>query len=173
MESGADTPRWFAARAGNCQEIKAKEKLKKFGLEHFVPTAVTLVERRGRKVRVEKSLIGNLVFLRATKEEACALVNYRGLPLHFIPDRCGGNSMLEVPERQMEDFRRVFDYSLAEGSDPTVLFAAGDRVRITKGDLKGVEGQVLETEDGTYVAVSLLGLLQARAKIPTSFLQKL
>lgn len=173
MENGADTPHWFAARAGNCQEIKAKEKLKRFGVEHFVPTVVTLVERRGRKVRVEKSLIGNLVFLRATKDEASALVNYRGLPLHFIPDRCGGSSMLEVPDRQMEDFIRVFDYSLAEGSDPTVVFAAGDRVLITRGDLKGVEGRVLEKEDGTYVAVSLLGLLQARAKIPSSFLRKL
>ena len=31
MENGADTPHWFAARAGNCQEIKAKEKLAKSG----------------------------------------------------------------------------------------------------------------------------------------------
>ena len=173
MESGVDTPRWFAARAGNCQEIKAKEKLQKFGVEHFVPTIITLVERRGRKVRIEKSLIGNLVFIRATKEDACALVNYRGLPLHFIPDRCGGGSMLEVPDRQMEDFQRVFDIAVEEGSDPTVILQAGDRVRITKGGLKGVEGRVIETEEGLYVGVSLHGLLQARARIPASYLERI
>ena len=173
MGSGGETPLWFAARAGNCQEIKAKEKLQRFNVEHFVPTAVTLVERRGRKVRVEKSLIGNLVFIRATKEEACALVNYRGLPLHFIPDRCGGGSMLTVPDKQMEDFKRVFDRSVSEGSDPTLFFSAGDRIRVMKGELKGVEGQVIETEEGLYVAVSLPGLLQARARIPASFLQKI
>ena len=173
MSSVDEAVRWFAARAGNCQEIKAKEQLQKYGIEHFVPTVITLVERRGRKVRTEKSLIGNLVFIRSTKQTACSLVNYRGLPVHFIPDRCGGSSMLTVPDKQMEDFRRVFEYSAAEGADPTIVLEAGDKVRIIKGDLKGVEGQVIETEEGACVAVSLYGLLQARARIPVSFLERI
>lgn len=171
MDFSDKSKHWFAARAGNCQEIKARDLLVRYGVDHFIPTKTLILEKRGRKVKVEKSLTGNLVFLFATRQEACAMVNFHGLPVHFIPDRCGGKSMLTIPPGQMEDFRRVFEYSLSEGPDPTMILEAGDRVRIIRGELKGVEGNVLTTGEGTLVAVSLTGLLQARAKVPVSYLE--
>lgn len=164
---------WFAARTANCRELKAREILRKYCVEHFIPTQKTLIVRCGRKKMVEKSLIGNLVFLRATKEKACSLVNYNGLPVHFIPDRCGGSSMLIVPDKQMEDFRRVFEYAVAEGEFPVEEFVTGDKVQVVLGNLTGVEGIVYENADDTYVVVSLSGLLQARAKVPASHLKKI
>lgn len=164
---------WFAARTANCRELKAREILRKYDVEHFIPTQKTLAIRGGRKKMIEKSLIGNLVFLRATKDKACALVNYNGLPVHFIPDRCGKSSMLIVPDKQMEDFRRVFEYSLLEGEMPMEIYVSGDKVQVIGGDLTGVEGEVYENSDGTYVIVSLSGLLQARAKVPGAFLRKI
>lgn len=173
MAIADNEPHWFAARTANCRELKAREILRKYAVEHFIPTQKTLVVRSGRRKMVEKSLIGNLVFFRTTKEKACSLVNYNGLPVHFIPDRCGGNSMLLVPDKQMDDFRRVFEYSLTESGFSPEEFVTGDRVEVILGDLAGVEGVVYEDSEGTYVAVSLSGLLQARAKIPSGCLRKL
>lgn len=172
MQQPDNETHWFAARTANCRELKAREILIKYNIEHFIPTRKTLTVRGGRKKMVEKSLVGNLVFLRATKEVACSLVNYNGLPVHFIPDRCGKSSMLVVPDKQMEDFRRVFEYSVPD-NDTFQEFVSGDRVVVVEGDLAGVVGEVFEDSDGTYVVVTLSGLLQARAKVPGAFLDKI
>lgn len=166
-------PRWYASRAGNCQALSAKRKLEQWGVRHFVPTLKTMVIRSGRKRMVEKTLAGNLVFIHGLKKDICDLVNYRGLPVHLIPDRCGNNSTLVIPDKQMEDFQRVFEYSLADNDHPEVILKAGDRVRVIAGDLIGVEGDVIEADGCTYVSVSLCGMLQARAKMPASFLEKI
>lgn len=167
-----DKPHWFAARTANCRELKARDVLVKYGIEHFIPTEKTIEVRSGRKKLVEKSLTGNLVFFRATKTVATSLVNYNGLQVHFIPDRCGGGSMLVVPDKQMDDFRRVFEY-WQDGMLPASEFVPGDKVEVVAGDLAGVEGEVYENAEGTFVVVTLSGLLRARAKVPANCLRRL
>ena len=164
---------WHVGRAGNCQAISAKRKLEKWNVEHFVPTLKTMVIRSGRKKLVEKPLAGNLVFVRGTRLEVSNLINYRGLPVHLIPDRCGNTSALVVPDKQMEDFMRVFEFAIADNEDPGIVLKAGDRVRVKTGYLEGVEGEVIEAPGCTYVSVSLFGMLQARAKLPASYLEKI
>lgn len=51
-------------------------------------------------VKAVVPLIPNMVFLRATKSDACALANGYGLPLFYMVDRSTGR-MLVVPDRQM------------------------------------------------------------------------
>ena len=173
MPGSDNIPHWYASRAGNCQAISAKHKLEKWSVEHFVPTLKTLAMRSGRKRMVEKPLAGNLVFIHAVKQDICDLINYRGLPVHLIPDRCGNSSALIIPDKQMEDFQRVFEFALADNENPDIILQAGDRVRVIAGDLLGVEGDVIEADDCTYVSISLCGMLQARAKLPASYLEKI
>lgn len=171
MPSDDNIPRWYASRAGNCQTISAKHKLEKWGVIHFVPTFKTMAIRSGRKCMVEKPLAGNLVFIHANKQDICDLINYRGLPVHLIPDRCGNSSALVIPDKQMEDFMRVYEFSLADNENPDIILQTGDRVRVITGDLLGVEGNVIEADGCTYVSISLCGMLQARAKLPASHLE--
>ncbi len=173
MPSLDNIPHWYASRAGNCQTLSAKRKLEQWGVQHFVPTLKTMAIRSGRKRMVEKPLAGNLVFIRAVKQDVCDLINYRGLPVHLIPDRCGNNSALVIPDKQMEDFMRVYEFSLADNENPGIILQAGDRVRVIAGDLLGVEGDVIEADGCTYVSISLCGMLQARAKLPASQLEKI
>ena len=173
MEGDSRNIRWYVGRAGNCQALSAKRKLEQWGVEHFVPTFKTMVIRNGRKKMVEKPLAGNLVFVRGTKLDVSNLINYRALPIHLIPDRCGNSSALVVPDKQMEDFMRVFEYSKADNESPEIILQTGDRVRVKCGELEGVEGEVIESPECTYVSVSLFGMLQARAKLPAFFLEKI
>ena len=163
---------WFASRTRYGQELSIGRKLAERGVELFIPTKITTVERTGRRRKVEKPLINNLVFLRATKPVALELANAWGIPLHYIIDRSTG-TLLVVPDKQMDDFVRV----LGEEEDVTGLsgqpVAAGDRIRVVRGKLKGVEGQVLETSDKTFIVVSLCGLLQAKARVPRTAFEKI
>jgi hypothetical protein len=77
-----------------------------------------------------------------------------------------------VPDKQMDDFRRVMDCSIEEGGLVDQPLSLGERVRVTKGALRGVEGHVLELLGRTYVVVGLLGCIWAKAKVPRAYLEK-
>ncbi|MBR5056331.1 MAG: hypothetical protein IKX03_03945, partial [Bacteroidales bacterium] len=49
--------------------------------------------------------------------------------------------------------------------------ALGDRVRVVKGVLAGVEGYVLEFKGRTYVVVRLLDSWFAKASVPRAWLE--
>lgn len=154
---------WYAARTRCGQELKVRDRLLRAGVEHFIPTVRSVGSRK------ERALVNSLVFLRATKPEALDLANVGGLPVKYIID-CATRTLLVVPDKQMEDFRRVLDLSL-EGSVPLDRpLSLGDRVKVIKGPLKGVEGHVVEFKGKYYVVVSLLGCLFARAQVPRCWL---
>ena len=156
---------WFAARTRCGQELKVRDRLAAEGVEHFVPTVPSGGPRK------ERAAVNGLVFLRATKAEALELANVGGLPVKYIVD-CATRTLLVVPDKQLEDFRRVLDLSLGEGGLMDRPLALGDRVRVTKGPLKGVEGHVLEFHGKFYVVVGLMECLFAKARVPRSWLEK-
>ena len=156
---------WFAARTRCGQELKVRDRLLAEGVEHFVPTVPSNGPRK------EKAAVNGLVFLRATKAEALELANGKALPVKYIVD-CATRTLLVVPDKQLEDFRRVLDLGLTEGGLVDRPLALGDRVRVTKGPLRGVEGRVLEFHGKLYVVVGLLDCLFAKARVPRSWLEK-
>ena len=115
-------------------------------------------------------MINNLVFLRATKERACALKTQDGLPVNYLFDYAT-HAMLTVPDKQMEDFQRVLGLSIREGGLMDQPLELGSHVRVSKGALRGVEGNVLELQGRFYVVVSLCGCVFARARVPRAWLE--
>lgn len=164
---------WFVARTRFFrQELKIRDWLNDRGVENFVPTVCSdrrRVKEAGRQF-IEKPAAPNLVFVKTDKASACALVADFGLPMQYIID-CATHRMLVVPEKEMSDFQRVFDLSKDHGGLMDRPLKLGDRVRITKGALRGVDGYVLEILGCTYVAVGLMGVLWAKAKVPRAYLE--
>lgn len=166
----SETETWFVARTRWCQELKVREELRACNIECFIPTRETFRERGGRKTRTEVPVIRNLIFLRTTKQSALALVNGRGLPMSYIIDH-STRTLLQVPDKQMDDFIRVMDLDPDALCEDDVQFIPGGRVRVIKGDLAGVEGEVLSLPNRTYVFVSIGHLLRAKVQIPKSYLE--
>lgn len=167
-EKGQGRAMWFAARTRYGQELKIKQRLEEDGVEHFIPTRESQNYRHQKR---EKPVINNLVFLRATQEEAVALKTEKGLPFQYLFDYAN-HTMLVVPDKQMEDFQRVFDASIEEGGLVNRPIAVGEKVKVVRGPLKGVEGNILETQGAYYVVVSLCGCVSVRAKVPVAYLEK-
>ena len=157
---------WWAARTRYGQELKVRDRLEARGVEHFIPTVPSGSPRK------EKAAVSNLVFLRTTKTEALELANTGVIPVKYIVD-CATRTLLVVPDKQMEDFRRVMDLGLTEGGLVDRSLALGDRVRVTKGPLRDVEGHVVEFHGKYFVVVSLLDCLFAKARVPRSWLERM
>jgi len=135
--------RWYAARTHYGQELKVRDWLVKEGIEFFIPTIPSKDRRK------ERPAITNFVFLRTTKNRAFELAK-EGLRVKYIID-CVTRTLLVVPDKQMEDFQRVMDMSLESGGLVDNPLALGDRVRINKGPLKGVEGNVTDYPTDYYL----------------------
>ena len=157
---------WYAARSHCGREVGVRDRLSRLGVENFVPTEIRSKTRGGN---YEKALIPCLVFLKATKEEACSLANTGMVPVKYVVD-CATRSLLVVPDKEMEDFRRVLDFSKESGGLMEESLSLGDKVRVTKGVLCGVEGHVLEFRGKTYVVVGLLDCVFAKAEVPRAWL---
>lgn len=160
---------WFVARTRKGHELSVRDRLRELGEEHFIPSKRTLRVRGNRRKEVEAPLIPNLVFLRATKSHACELANGGLLPIFYIIDR-NTRTLLQVPQKQMEDFMQVLDLSPDSLCLSELPLRLGGKVRILKGDLAGVEGELLSLPTRTYVVVQVGGLLAAKVQIPKSYL---
>ena len=165
-DAAPDEKRWFVARTNHGAELGVRNRLAALEVEHFVPTTRT---RGWRGRTVEKPVINCLLFIRATQAEALALIHERGLKADYLFD-CATHRLMVVPDKEMEDFRRVFDLSTDRGGLLGQPLHLGDRVRITRGALRGVEGFVLELMGKTYVAVGLAGTVWAKAQVPRAWL---
>ena len=161
---------WFAAHTRCGAELGVREHLGRLGTENFLPTELR-TRTRGRTA-YEKPLIPGMIFVHATKSQACALANEQGVPVRYLIDPAT-RTLLVVPDKQLDDFRRVLDLSKEEGGLMDRPLALGDRVRVVKGALHGVEGRVLELRGRTYVVVELLGSWFARASVPRAWLERI
>jgi len=65
----------------------------------------------------------------------------------------------------------VMDLNPDGVSFDNVSLVVGDRVRVVKGDLTGVEGEVATNANRTYVVIRIKDILTASVKVPKSYLK--
>jgi transcription antitermination factor NusG len=163
---------WFVARTRRNQEFALRDSLKKWDVGYFLPTRVIVRQLKYRRVRVEVPVINNLVFVHATKEKACFIVDECRLQLFYIRDRITG-SMLIVPDKQMQDFMFVMDLDPNGVAFDNDALSEGSKVRVIKGELAGIEGELVKISNQTHVMIRILQVLSVTVKIPKSYLEVL
>ena len=139
---------WFALITRWGQWKKIPERLKELGVGCFIPPTYN-----------------TLVFLRTRKDRALSLVNAGVVNGHFLIDH-QTHTLLEVPDDQMESFIRVTTEHPEAVISAGTPIEKGARVRVVRGSLKGVEGEVIESPSGATLVVRILSLLTAKVTIP-------
>ena len=71
----------------------------------------------------------------------------------------------------MEDFMFVMDLNPDSIGFDVEPLAAGNRVRVIKGEFIGIEGEVATEANKTYVVIRIKGVLVASVKVPKSYLK--
>ena len=161
---------WFAARTRDKQEFVIRDSLEKLradiNIEYYLPTQFVIRQLKYRRKCVEVPVIRNLIFVRATKQDACDLSNKYGVQLYYIKDFVT-RAMLIVPDKQMEDFKQIMDLNPDNISFDNEVLTVGSKVRVMKGDLCGVEGELALEANKTYVIIRIEGVL----KVAKSYLK--
>ena len=138
---------WFAASMRNKQWKKTSLCLSEMGIGHYIPPAYN-----------------TLLFLHTVKSRALSLVNSGKIKARFFIDH-GTRTLLEVPDKQMEDFIKVMENVPDAECMQEFNLAKGDKVVVTSGPLSGVEGEIVELEGSTSLVVRVRSLLCAKVKI--------
>lgn len=158
---GVHKRQWFVAVVGRNTEKACREKLQNLGFETFVATQYeTRIWRTGQKKKIERVIISTLIFIRATERERREVVN---LPFikYFLTDKAGQandfgrHPLAVIPDEQMEKLRFMLFHA-----DSPVCFTdnplhLGDRIRVVRGSLQGLEGSVARTGDASHIAVHI------------------
>lgn len=142
---------WFVASIRNCQFQKIGRTLTELGVEHYIPDTFR-----------------TLLFVRAAKSRALSLANSGVLSAKYLIDRAT-HTLLQVPEKQMQDFIHVMNTAPDAECLSQIPFEVGGRVRVIKGSLKGVEGDIVELSGRSHLTVSVSSLLCARVAMPRDY----
>ena len=143
---------WHAVFTASRAEKKVRDRLEELGVECFLPVQTVVFVRVGRQEQVKVLQTKGVVAFLRLKGEAGAAV---------------------IPDKQMEDFRFLLDFSEEAVEMTNENIKAGDLVRVVKGSLRGMEGELIRHKGVTKVLVRIDMLGCAMVNIPVSFVEKL
>ena len=135
-----------------------------------------VITRWGQWKKIAERLVGlkvgffipktysTLVFLHTDKNRALNLVNSGEIKGRFLVDH-GTRTLLEVPDKQMDAFIRVLTEYPDVPVSSEVPILKGTRVKVVRGPLKGIEGEVEETPNGAQLIVAIQSLICAKITI--------
>lgn len=162
---GVDKRYWFIAIVKNNTEKSSAEKLAKEGYDCFAATQKDIrVWRTGRRVSVDRVVITSTVFIYCTERERRIVVNrpyiYRFLTNKAAASAVGRRPVATIPEMQIRNLRFMLGHSDTPVGIVDRAYGRGDRVRVIRGSLCGLEGEVLVSNDGQselLVSLDILG----------------
>ena len=164
---------WYAAKVKYQTERKVKIWLDERAIENFIPFRTVLVERNGRKIKKERPVVPGLLFIRTNYQTACTLPVESRVKMVYLRNS-ESHQFLVVPEKQMQDFMFLLDFSESAVRLENENLRRGDRVRVIKGDFAGIEGELVRIKGHKRVVVRLEGLFSlATTYIPGAYLEKI
>jgi transcription antitermination factor NusG len=154
------SPEWYAVHVRSRHEFQVHDRLTKKGLEAFLPTVERLRRWKDRKKLVEFPLFPGYLFVHTTREPNSLLniLKVKGVVrmLCTIPGQPD-----PVPDDQIEALRKLVENK--QELDPYPYLNEGQRVRIRKGPLAGVEGILVEKLEKHLLVLSVDVLRQGVA----------
>lgn len=169
---GIQSPKWYVAFVGHNTEKACREKLQKLGYESYVATQEEIHEwKNGRKKKVERVVISTLLFVRVTEKQRREVVN---LPFikYFLTDKArsandfGHHPLAVIPDSQMQQLRFMLFNADGPVNFITDHLRLGDHIRVARGSLKGLEGNVVRYKDGaSYLVAQIESLGYAMIKV--------
>ena len=144
---------WLAAYTRPKSEKKAASELAKSGLETYVPVQTMMKQWSDRKKKVDVVVIPMVIFIRCTVEDVSAITRHPlVLKLISMPGR---KTPARIPDNQIAKLKFILnEYDVPVSFEP-IAFKELDKVKVIRGRLAGLEGEVLRVDDKTRLVISL------------------
>lgn len=131
---------WVAVLVQMCTEKKVGERLAKLNIENYVPTQKEVHQWSDRKKYVERVVIPMVVFVRVDEVLEKQLKTYSFV--YKLLSYPGSKNAAVIPEEQIESLKFMLNHADSNVELNNNLLQIGEEVRIVRGSLKGLEGEL-------------------------------
>ena len=150
---------WYAVSTRSRQEKVAASMLENLAIENFLPLAMERRQWSDRKQVVNVPLFPGYLFVRIPllRELQLRVLKVPGV-VRFIGNQSGPQA---IPDAEIDGVRTVLSHRIQCVPCPTPK--VGDRVRISRGVLEGIEGTFVRSGSDTRLVISVEMIQQSIA----------
>jgi transcription antitermination factor NusG len=152
---GLDSPAWWALYTRHQHEKTVAEMLSGKGFEVFLPLHDSMRRWKDRQKLISLPLFPCYVFVRGIPSRRLQVVTTPGV--HMILSR--GEKIALVPEQEILAIRRAVESTYRV--EPHPFLRVGERVRVIRGSLEGVEGILVRKKNAWRLVLSVDMLAQS------------
>lgn len=177
---GVSKSHWFVAIVNHNSEKQVSERLTKIGVVNYLPTQSEIrVWRNGRKSKVDRIVIPSIVFIYCAEDKRKELVDLPYI-FRFMTNKAGKSKnrinkpLAVIPNVEIERLRFMLGQSEIPIEITEKPLKQGDRVRVIRGSLAGLEGEVIDMKtEKSELYISLENFGCARLTIDTLSLERI
>lgn len=169
---------WFVAIVNHNSEKQSSLKLDSQGVKNYLPVQTEIrVWKNGRKSKVDRVVIPSTLFVYCTEEKRKEIVNLPYI-FRFMTNRASAQNdslnkpLAVIPDDQIERLKFMLGQSEIPVHISDKPLKTGDKVRVIRGKLAGLEGEVMDLKSAKselIVALNFFGC--ARLSIDTKDLE--
>ena len=163
---------WYALYVRMHHEKKTAARLDELGVTNYLPVQETVRQWSDRKKKLTVVVIPMMIFVRTDEQGRLELIRDFPSITGALIDRSTHRPAV-IRDEEMERFRFMLDFS-----EQTVHFidkplAPGDKVKVIKGPLAGLEGELIYLDNKSEIVVRIDQLGSASVEIPGGYVEKL
>lgn len=162
---GVAKSNWFVAVVKNNTEKAVLERMLKLGYECYVPIQKEIrIWRNGKRAIVDRVVIPSLVFIHCTEAVRRDVVSLPFI-IRFLTNRAGSSPeglnkpLAIIPDGQIRTLQFMVGNSDTPVTFTPCIYRQGDKIRVIRGNLKGLEGEVQIVDDRHSELSVVIGLL--------------
>jgi transcription antitermination factor NusG len=148
---------WWAVYTRHQHEKVVAQVLETKGFEVFLPLYETIRRWKDRNKVLSLPLFPCYVFLRGGLDRRLQVLTTPGI--HTV--LYNGERIAFIPDDEIDAIRRVVDSSCK--AEPHPFLRYGDKVRVTRGSLEGVEGVLIRKKSQYRLVLTMEMLAQSVA----------
>lgn len=138
--SVAHSKRWLVAIVRIHHEKKTSERLTKMGVENFLPIQQEVHNWSDRRKVVDRVILPMMIFVHVDPQEQKEVLTLSAISRYMVLR--GESTPAVIPDQQMLRFKFMLDYSDETICMSTSPLAPGEKIRVIKGPLAGLEGEL-------------------------------
>lgn len=151
MDAGKinDLSPWWAIYTRHQHEKHVADALRTKGYDVFLPEYQSVRRWKDRRKLLSLPLFPGYVFVRGTRQRRLGIVSTPGV--HMVLSR--GEEAAVIPETEIAAIRRTLEAKFAV--EPHPYLNCGDRVRVIRGALEGLEGILVRKKNFYRLVLSV------------------
>ncbi len=175
---GMGKSQWYVAIVQHNTEKSCAKKMNKIGIQTYVPIqAEYRIWKNGRKAKVDRVVIPSTIFIKCTESERLEIVK---LPFinRFMTNKAGiiknsiNKPLAIIPENEIKLLIFMLGQSDIAVEITKKPFKTGDEVRVIRGALAGLVGEVMNLKKAkSELVISFNSFGCARLYIETNNLE--